>query len=462
MDIIALLAILSQCLGKTTLRQLGIMVVAMMTMTGRVTMRSVARWAEKGGSYRTVQRFYNKVIPWGMVMWLFFASYLYRAESEYLLVGDESVVSKAGDKSYGLERFFSSIFGKPIAGLAFFALSVVSIEDRKSYPLLVEQVRRSEAEKAATQAKKVKQAEKAKKAKKGGKSSKAGKSKGKAGRPKGVKNQDKRQIEWTDELLRLKRMASELLDRVRLRMTIRYLVLDGHFGNNNVTQMVRQSLQLHLICKLRADSALYFPYEGEQASRGARRIYGSKLDFDAIPAKYRVKCFTEQGIQTEIYQATLRHKSFADPLNVVILLKTNLSSQRKAHVILFSSDLTLAFDRLFDAYQLRFQIEFNFRDAKQFWGFDDFMNVKQTPITNAVGLAFFMVNFSHLLVSQFRTTCPHFGILDLKAHFRSRRYALEALKLLPDFPDTVLFAQILDSMPALGSVHSHSTHIPPP
>jgi putative transposase len=440
MDIITLLAILSQCLDGTTLKRLSIIVVAMLTMTGRVTMLSLSRWAEKGGSYRTVQRFYNSAIPWSVTLWLFFEAYLYQAGNEYLLVGDESVVSKAGQKTYGLDRFFSSIFGKPIAGLAFFALSVVSIEARKSYPLLVEQVTRSEAEKTATQTKKAKSTRKPAKAAK------------KPGRPKGVKNQDKRQIEWTEELL----------ERVRHRMVVRYLVLDGHFGNNNVTQMVRQALALHLICKLRHDSALYFPYTGKQVGKGRRRVYSSKLDFDNMPAQYLVKRFTEDGVQTDIYQAPMLHKSFADRLNIVILVKTHCSSQRKAHVILFSSDLDLAFDKLIDAYQLRFQIEFNFRDAKQFWGFEDFMNVKQTPLTNAVGLAFFMVNLSHLLVSHFRKTCPQFGILDLKAHFRTRRYALETLKLLPDFPDTVLLTQILDAIPALGSIHSLSTLNPSP
>ena len=148
------------------------------------------------------------------------------------------------------------------------------------------------------------------------------------------------------------------------------------------------------------------------------------------------------------------HKAFADPLNIVLIVKTHPLTQRKAHVILFSSDLALTFDKLIDAYQLRFQIEFNFRDAKQFWGFEDFMNIKQTPITNAVGLAFFMVNLSQRLVARFRKTWPRFGILDLKAHFRARRYALEALKLLPDFPDPILFEQMLATMPALGSIHS--------
>jgi hypothetical protein len=111
---------------------------------------------------------------------------------------------------------------------------------------------------------------------------------------------------------------------------------------------------------------------------------------------------------------------------------------------------------------LRFQIEFNFRDAKQFWGFEDFMNIKQLPLTNAVGLAFFMVNLSHLLVLRFRKNSPLFSVLDLKAHFRARRYAIEALKLLPDFPNTISLDQLLDSMPPLGSIHSHSSTTPSP
>ena len=50
------------------------------------------------------------------------------------------------------------------------------------------------------------------------------------------------------------------------------------------------------------------------------------------------------------------------------------------HVALFSSDLELSYAHLIDYYRLRFQLEFNFRDAKQYWGLEDFMTVKQTPI----------------------------------------------------------------------------------
>lgn len=41
-----------------------------------------------------------------------------------------------------------------------------------------------------------------------------------------------------------------------------------------------------------------------------------------------------------------------------------------------------------------FSLEFNFRDAKQYWGLEDFMNISQTAVTNAANLSLFMVNFS--------------------------------------------------------------------
>lgn len=449
MDIIALLQVLSQCLDPTTLRRLAVVVLALVTMTGRVTMLGISRWAEKGGSYRTIQRFFNTVIPWGMVMWLFFKTHLYQPGMEYLIAGDESVVTKAGKLTYGLDRFFSSIFNKVVAGVSFFAVSVINVEERKSYPLLVEQVIRSDAEKAATQEKKAKKAKKAKK--KGKASSKKGAN---GGRPKGVTNKDKHQIEWTPELIRVKTMAETVLKRMNSLCFVRYFVLDGHFGNNNVMQMVRQSLSLHLICKLRSDSALYFVYDGPQKPRGRRRIYGDKVQYDRIPVRYLVQTGKCDGIRTDVYQIMALSKSFADTLNVVIIVKTNLLTQKWAHVVLFSSDLELAYDKLIDFYHLRFQIEFNFRDAKQFWGFEDFMNVEPTPIANAVGLSFFMVNLSQRLLVNFRPKDPAFSILDLKAHFRARRYAIEALKLLPDLADPILIGQVIENMPALGSIHS--------
>lgn len=108
------------------------------------------------------------------------------------------------------------------------------------------------------------------------------------------------------------------------------------------------------------------------------------------------------GVETAIYQMTLLHKEFCQALNVVIIVKTSQSTGACAHVCLFSSDLDLAYDTLIDYYRLRFQIEFNFRDAKQFWGLEDFMNIKQTTVTNAANLSLFMVNLAHCLLRDLR------------------------------------------------------------
>ena len=136
------------------------------------------------------------------------------------------------------------------------------------------------------------------------------------------------------------------------------------------------------------------------------------------------------------------HKLFPDLLNIVIVVKTNLTNGKRAHVVLFSSDLKLAHDKLVHYYRLRFQIEFNFRDAKQFWGLEDFMNVQERPVHNFANLSMFMVSVAQQLIGCRRDKIPAFGLLDLKAEFRGRKYALELLKLLPQSPNDQQFPQV--------------------
>ena len=144
-EIIALFTVLNPCLSTTSLRQLCQVVFALLAMTGRVTMLNISRWTSKGGSYRTVQRFFSTDLPWPKMCWLFFKNYLFDPESEYLLVADEVVVSKSGQETYGIDRFFSSLYGKAIPGLSFLAVSLVSVKNRRSYPMIMEQIVRSNA-----------------------------------------------------------------------------------------------------------------------------------------------------------------------------------------------------------------------------------------------------------------------------------------------------------------------------
>jgi len=253
-------------------------------------------------------------------------------------------------------------------------------------------------------------------------------------------------------------MINELFKLIANFIPLTYLVLDGHFGNNNALQMARQ-VKLHIISKLRHDSALYIPYQHSDSNHRSRRKYGDRFDWRNIPGEYLCQSSIDEDIQTDTYQATLLHKEFAQSLNIVILVKTNLKTHARSHVILFSSDLTLSYEKIIDYYKLRFQIEFNFRDAKQFWGLEDFMNRGQTAVTNAVNLSFFMVNLSHYLLSQFREDNPGSGIVDLQAYFRGFRYVREMLKMLPEQPESILLAQIFAKLTSLGRIHNTSTAV---
>ena len=425
MDIVALCQCLQPHVPATTRRQLSRIALAMLVMTGRVTLLGLARWGGTGGSYRTVQRFFATVIPWATLFWVFFRQHVYRAEDVYLLAGDEVVATKAGKHPHGLDRFFASLYGKPVPGLAFFTLSFVSLQARRSFPVRVEQVVRSDTEQAAS------------KAKADAKKPKRSTDKRRPGRPKGSKNKPQADVTPTPECVRITGMLDALLTLIAGVVPLPSCVLDGHFGNHNAVQRARQS-HLHLIAKLRCDAALSFPYAGPYAGRGPRRKYGRKVDDANMPEQYLKETTVEGHIETRLSQAQRLHKEFAHPLNVVIIVKTNLRTQAQAHVLLFSSDLTLAYASLVDYYGLRFQIEVNFRDAKQYWGLEDLMNVTPTGVTNAANLSLFMVNVAYRLRADVHPCDPAYSVLDLKADCRGSKYVEETIKMLPDKPEPIL------------------------
>jgi putative transposase len=420
----------------TTIRQFSRIALAMLAMTGRVTMLGISRWTGQGGSYRTIQRFFTTALPWALLFWLFFRTQLFDPDDVYLLAGDETVVSKSGKHTPGLDRFFASLYGKPIPGLAFFALSLVSTKQRRSFPIALEQVVRSPEEKATTQAKATKPT-----------------TKRKPGRPKGSTSKAKATAHLSPELSRIQTLILALLTRIGAVLPLTYLVLDGHFGNAASLQMAF-ACKLQLISKLRSDSALYLPYDGPYAGHGPKRIYGDKLNPRAIPERYLCQTRVEKGIETRIYRFEARHTTFAQPLNVVCIVKTNLKTQAVAHVLLFSSDLALAFATLIDYYCLRFQLEFNFRDAKQYWGLEDFMTTHPTRVENAANLALFMVNLVERIVRDRRHLQPAMSVLDLKAQCRGAKYVEETIKLFPEKPDAGLLERIVTKLGGIGRIHA--------
>ena len=432
-DIMLVLSCISHELGKTNYRRLCRISEAMLSMTGRVTMLGLSRWSERGGSYRTVQRWFHSQMDWGKLHWLLVREHLLGEGQDWLLAGDEVVVTKSGKKTAGLDRFFSSLHGKALPGLCFLSLSLISVERRRSYPLRLEPIKK-EAVSGCSKATKLKRGS------------------GHRGRPKGSVNRNRRDVELSAYLEFVQSLIKQVLAQVGTLIRVRYFVYDGAFGHNQALQMVRRT-GLELISKLRHNAALYLPYDGPYSGRGRRRKYGTRLDWPQLPEACLKASEVEGNIRTAIYQMSAWHKKFPDQLNIVIIVKTNQRTGAQAHVILFSSDLTLGYEKLIEYYRLRFQIEFNFREAKQNWGLEDFMAINTTSVYNSANLAMLMISLSEVLMRPLRENCPAFSVNDLKAHFRGRKYVLDALKWLPDLPSAIIIEQALEQAANRGRIN---------
>jgi putative transposase len=92
-------------------------------------------------------------------------------------------------------------------------------------------------------------------------------------------------------------------------------------------------------------------------------------------------------------------------------------SQKVGQTILFTDDLTLSPLLLIKYYVLKFQIEFDFRDAKQFFGLSDFKNYKPNQLTNAVNIAFTCKLASQILLEKCKQQLnnPNLSTTALKA-----------------------------------------------
>lgn len=139
-EILSILQCLNLCMDGTTLKRLKIITLALLSISGRVTMLGISRWAGEGGSYRSVQRFFNTTIDWKKVQWHLIRNFFLNTSDTFILAGDETVVTKSGKKTFGLDWFFSSVYGKSVPGLSLFAFSLVSTKWRISLPLTVKQM----------------------------------------------------------------------------------------------------------------------------------------------------------------------------------------------------------------------------------------------------------------------------------------------------------------------------------
>ncbi len=123
---------------------------------------------------------------------------------------------------------------------------------------------------------------------------------------------------------------------------------------------------MHLISKLRKDADLTYLYTGKiSKGRGRKKQYDGKMDCKQIDkSRFELCCIDEDSY---VYTTVVRSKILKRNIRIAYVeyIKNN------SYSIIFSTDTKLGGDFIYRYYKARFQIEFLFRDSKQYTGLNN-------------------------------------------------------------------------------------------
>jgi DDE superfamily endonuclease len=307
-------------LGQPQRKFLGTLFVTILVLRGRVNFRNLSRYCDY--SERTIARQFRAPFDWPDFHQRVLMTAL-APHSELISAHEASFISKSGKQTFGLGHFFNGCASRAERGLEISTLAVVDVTRRCAFTLASAQTPPGEA---ATQA-----------------------------------EPEETRVDFYKQQLRA--------HRHRLPSRVKYHCVDGYYAKKKYIDEV-VSLRLHAITKLRSDADCVFLYTGPHPKRrGARRKYDGKVNFQALHR------FEDLGTRPEephlhLYTAVVWHKTLQRRLRLVVLLNRK-DPAKPRFIVLGSTDPELNAHKLIDLYVARFQIEFLFRDSKQFTGLLD-------------------------------------------------------------------------------------------
>jgi DDE superfamily endonuclease len=317
-DILKQMAAVSQPQRKF----LAMLFATILALRGRVNFRNLSRYCAY--SERTMARQFRAAFDWPDFHQRVMTAALDPC-SVLISVQDASFIPKSGKRTFGLGHFFNGCANRAERGLELSTVAVVDVTRRCAFTLAVAQTPPS-ADKAAS-----KQAE------------------------------EETRVDFYKQQLREHRQ--------RLPPSVTYHCVDGYFAKKKYLDEVI-TLKLHPITKLRCDADCRFLYLGPHPKRrGPKRKYDGKVNFQDLR---RVESLgtLEEAPQVHLYTALVWHVSLKRQLRVVVLVNRRDPNKPRS-IVLASTDLELSGRTLVEFYVARFQIEFLFRDSKQFTGLSE-------------------------------------------------------------------------------------------
>jgi hypothetical protein len=315
----------------------------LLLLPGHATFRNLSRYSAY--HERTLARWYGRDLDFVALNKAAITAVV-PPEHEQALVMDASFVPKSGKHTYGLDRFWNGSHSRAEKGLEISTLAWLDLTDHCAYSLSVEQTPPS----ATTSA------------------------------PEAT-----RMDVYFDQLRRVVKAHD-------LRF-LRYVVTDGAYSKQKFVTGVR-SLGLHQIGKLRADANLRYLSQGpKRPGPGRQKIYDGKVTWSDLARFERLETEDKHIV---LYHQVLNHVQVQCNLQVVVVVHT----QRNRYAVLFSTDVDLHALRLYRYYKARFQIEFLFRDAKQFAGLSDCQARSQAKLDFHFNASLSAVTFAKLEARQ--------------------------------------------------------------
>jgi len=147
----------------------------------------------------------------------------------------------------------------------------------------------------------------------------------------------------------------------------KYVVADAYFSKKNFVEQIL-GCSLHLVSKLRDDADLsYLSMNPKTGKRGRPKKYEEKIDVKNLNPEHFKQVESNQNIKA--FSGIVYSKSLGR--NILLVVEEFQIKGKAIYRLLFSTDTEQAPIDVIDIYHTRFQIEFGFRDAKQFTGLEN-------------------------------------------------------------------------------------------
>lgn len=160
-----------------------------------------------------------------------------------------------------------------------------------------------------------------------------------------------------------------------LQKTSKYLLVDAYFSKSTFVNPVAAK-GFTVISRLRDDAVLFYKYLGAQRKgRGRPKKYEGKVDVKQLSEEHFTLIIVEE--KWKAYEAVVYCKSLKRWIKVVVVHYFDNKGNLKKVKIYFSTDCSMSGSDVLIYYKGRFQIEFLYRDAKQFVGLEQCQSRKE-------------------------------------------------------------------------------------